>query len=393
MSRRKIIVEYEDRIAPDLFASTTSQSPSKLFSPAPRTCSEAVRFIPHIDAARSSLSSLSFIVTMGSISGSLSQFVSYDFLVYTRLNNARTASNLPRDASSAQYSSGGTNVTGLSRSPGARLGGTACENTAWASGSALLCRAVRGHAATIRMSVTAGLLTCTVSEAASYDNPLAQLGSSEEISAAYNTQGGVSRTVIVKLDLVVQSLATRVGGTASEASEWVSSSSMRCKFVVGMLASMKHVLTSGARLQSSNTQVTTYELPVISKLESGINFLSTNAQMLATVSGSQFTRIDSTEKLRLTSTSAEASFWLSATTVATRQATGSGSSQAVIITEGIRPSSLTTSISFNAAFLSGTMTSNVVVAQDGRISSVIGAAFGASASSTSGRLTIHGRAL
>jgi len=230
--------------------------------------------------------------------GTGTAIVSYDdatILITTRGNTPRTGS-VPFTLSglclsTAEFSA----VVGVS--------GSTSPVTAWISDSSVtssLCPKV--YHGSLRLSVSVGMSVGSLTQSFSADGYT--ITNLQTDAAASNIRGLLSKTVLTTFDFVVRSLADRVGGSAPEASEWMSGSSIRCKTGFGMQASMTHVLTSGAQLQSS-THVFTYELPFTSKVFSGINFFK--EQILATVSGSQFARIDSTAKLRLLSTSAEAS--------------------------------------------------------------------------------------
>ena len=75
----------------------------------------------------------------------------------------------------------------------ARIENTACEASVWESATSLACRVAGGSRATMRLSVTAGVIAGTTSESVSYDAP----SLSSFLSSRYNraTTGSTSFTV------------------------------------------------------------------------------------------------------------------------------------------------------------------------------------------------------
>jgi hypothetical protein len=318
--------------------------------------------------SRGILSSLSVIVTAGLLSASLSKSLSYDALTYVQMDNATIGGNVPRALPAASFHSLflATNINGL-QSSAARFGRTSCENTAWTSSRALVCRASGGYDASMRMSVTSGNLLGTSSEFVSYDR------SQLQNIVASNMHGASPKPILLSLDLAPASLAARIAFSATEASGWISSSSLRCAAVSGLRASTHIVLTNGARARSIS-ETLTFDMPFMSSLKAGVNHLM--AFVSFTLIGSNFQTNDGTFRFA-SSTTAEASSWHSTTSLAARNSKGQAGSRTIIVTACGRGASVTSSLTHDVPIVSASRTSNAVTTQEGQVLTVSGTALGA----------------
>ncbi|KAJ1478607.1 hypothetical protein T484DRAFT_1904312, partial [Baffinella frigidus] len=151
-----------------------------------------------------------------------------------------------------------SNTRGLSSySATARLGFSACQASSWATGTALLCKAAAGVGGGLRAVLTVGGVGGTLDGAASYDAP-------SPTSPATPMLRPAQRSIDVLLAGAHlppwASARARVGGSACEASVWVSSTALACHSARGAGASLSLVVTVGGAAGGVSEAVS-YEAP------------------------------------------------------------------------------------------------------------------------------------
>ena len=125
----------------------------------------------------------------------------------------------------------------------ARLGATACEATAWVEDTTVLCKIAAGHAATLRVAVTAGVVAGTSTQMMSYDVPAV----SSIKSTLYNRAPFSDESFTVSgISFATRSYtpAARLGASAAEASDWVSDTSLTCKLTSAFRSSLSVAVTA-----------------------------------------------------------------------------------------------------------------------------------------------------
>ena len=165
---------------------------------------------------------LGMAVTIATRAGTLSAAFSFDAptAVGAAPGNAPTAGG--REAALS-----GANLLGHSHgaSGRARLGGTACRASAWASDSAVLCRTASGAGAARAAAVTVALQAGTLSGGLSYDS-VVLLGAAPSNTRTLDGAAALRAASLAPFD---QSPAARVGGSACVRSDWVSDSALHCR--------------------------------------------------------------------------------------------------------------------------------------------------------------------
>lgn len=160
-----------------------------------------------------------FVVTTGSLFGSMPEALTYDAV---QLTSGVAANNgFPTDGEFVVqvYGSGFGNTFTVS----ARLGGTACEETAWASATSIECKRDQGVAGTRRVAVTAGQRPGTITHALSYNAPLIQANAEILVPVAGNTNftlGAASN--VTGMGVADYTAGVRFGATGCESSVWLS---------------------------------------------------------------------------------------------------------------------------------------------------------------------------
>jgi len=166
-------------------------------------------------------------------------------------------------------SSGAASVTVVGRggmgmagsSAGARVGHTACQASAWASSSGVVCKAPGGLLRVTVVIVSAGVLRGSASALVSYDAvSVSGVGASNAASS-----GGTSVTVVGRggAGMSGASSKARVGLTACDGSVWLSDSGLVCRSASGRQAGERVVVSSGVQHGSVSVAVS-YNAPVVS---------------------------------------------------------------------------------------------------------------------------------
>ncbi|KAJ1470092.1 hypothetical protein T484DRAFT_1849089, partial [Baffinella frigidus] len=229
-------------------------------------------------------------------------------------------------------------------SPGARVGVTSSEATAWLSETTVVCTAAGGVGATRRVAVTAGLRL-----------------ESDNAPAA----GGVLAPIIIGTvsDFGYTDRA-RLGATACEATAWVEDTTVICKIAAGLESTLRVVVTAGV-VAGSSTEMMSYNVPAVSSLKSTLYNRAPFSSEAFTLSGVSFATQDNTAWARLGASAAEASVWVSDSSVSCTLTSAFRSSLSVVVTSGGGAGTTTEALSFDAVTLFSTVTGGVEEDDDG----------------------------
>ena len=274
--------------------------------------------------------SRSLMITAGVRSGTTSEALSFDGVGF-----GLAMRNAGRGAGAAlSLEMTGSKIGGAWSSMSASVGTTACEATTWESSSMLLCRvsavgAASGGSASVM--VTVGTVAVgSMTGGMSFD----KLG----VSAVRRENGaeGAGSLVTVSgsgLGRHGSSVWGGLGGSACEASEWGSESSVACMMASGTGRSLGVTVTSGAQAGSLSGGLS-YDSGG-SASGSGNVKIGSGGEVVRVVQALAHAFVGSGSG-RLGSTACEASTWLSATQVRCRVGVGDGArgSQHFVVTIG-----------------------------------------------------------
>ena len=242
----------------------------------------------------------------------------------------------------------------------ALLSNTAVASSDWFSETSLLCKPIKGETQTYRFVVTFGQRHGSASQIFSFDSStLYQTGSQNIASTRENvTVNGLN---IGRVDLTP---SQRFGATTSEKTRWRSDTEVMATISRGFFSTRQHVVTSGM-LSGSVTGLLSFDSPVAERLHVA-NARSTGSVSI-TVAGNAFAHVHMTNTIRVSTTSCEATEWVSETEVRCRGPGGTFSTLRAAVTSGMLSGSLTETWSFNVPFLSTLKPSNVPVHFNGAI--------------------------
>ena len=292
--------------------------------------------------------SRSLVITAGVQSGTMSEALSFDGVGF-----GLAMRNAGRGAGAVlSLEMTGSEMGGAWSSMSASVGTTACEATTWASSSMLLCRvsavgSASGGSAAVML--TAGIVAVgSMTGGMSFD----KLG----VSAIRRENGaeGAGSLVTVSgsgLGRHGSSVWGGLGGSACEASEWGSESSVACMMASGTGRSLGVTVTSGALVGSLSGGLS-YDSGG-SASGSGNVKIGSGGEAVRVVQGLAHAFVGSGSG-RLGSTACEASTWLSATQVRCRVGVGDGArgSQHFAVTVGhFAANSVSDSMSFDSPFI------------------------------------------
>jgi len=277
------------------------------------------------------------VVTAGEGSGSLTGAWSTDvpgLSVMQGSNRAGTGS-----ASLTVYGSGlGLNMLTVK----VHEGHTGCEGTEWSSGTSVRCMVGHGALGNSRFVATAGILPQSRSSACSIDWALL---SSTHTSNLPKTGSVILRVHGLGFGQVALTPSGRHGPTACEATTWESDCSILAMASLGAGASLARVLTIGNRVSSSCLSVS-YLAPRLN-LKHSIANLPTWSSIVIGLSSGVGLEAQSVQD-RFGWSSAEATVWISDSSLRSKSPVLHLSSLRYAISAGIILGSVTDALSFNA---------------------------------------------
>lgn len=247
-------------------------------------------------------------VTTALAKGTLTAAVSYDGPV---VRGAPTNGATDNAIYIAFVNLNGSGFGTYSSTPMTRMGGSGCESTRWTSDSSLRCQAASGIGSGYSAVVTvADRRKATVSNLFSYDIP-----SGIRIAPGSNTPatGGSSMSIVgANFSPMSVTSRARLGGSACQASIWVSDSSLLCKSIAfGSQSSLYNALavTIGVQVGGSLTRAWSYD--AITLVSASTSNCAITGRCITTITGVGFGSADSSVKMRIGSTACETTPWLS----------------------------------------------------------------------------------
>jgi hypothetical protein len=148
----------------------------------------------------------------------------------------------------------------------------------------------------------------------------------------------------------------RIGGTACEATEWVTNRELLCQVPAGYGLEKEVVLTVARRIAAAGTlsRAYTYDIPDVQDTV-GFNMPTTGGANV-TVIGQNFRTIDACPRVRVGGTTCEFSQWISDSSVRCKQSAGAGANKRVVLTmgdlTGIKRDTRQTSFTYDAPTMS-----------------------------------------
>jgi len=266
-------------------------------------------------------------VSLGSMSAALSYGAGTSSSIST-VNVASSESMVLAVAGAGLGLSSWTSVSGVGR--------TVCEATVWASDRSLVCMSSRSLSASLRTTLTAGLVSGSASAMFSADSPSLSMPSTSNLASGLP----LSITVVGRgqgiFDVTVR---LSDGQTASEMTAWVSDTSMHGRTGPGLRGSHRLMITAGLQQGGTVTEIVSTDAVSVS-MPYGSNAASDAAVML-TVHGSSFGLASRSPGISTGLTSCEATSWLSETSTRCLSSGVIGTSLRVTTTAGLLSGSVT----------------------------------------------------
>jgi hypothetical protein len=259
------------------------------------------------------------------------------------------------------------------------MGSTAVESTQWVADSTLSCRIPSGFRASREISVTVSMLSGTVSDSFSYNEPNLVSLQSRSNSAKQCEIKLTGRLISTYSDL---SVSLRLGSSSCESSAWISDSAVICLSQPGDQRTISLYLSLAGRVGSLSQQFT-FDSNVLSQsgktnspalsvhtmmaqkflVAKWQNFTVNSSGFLPNITfwstGAQFGSYDSSNMMRSGLTSSEATAWISESTVYAAYPDGHFSSRILIITSAtLQPGTLTSVLTFDMPVLSSLFSTN-----------------------------------
>jgi hypothetical protein len=167
----------------------------------------------------------------------------------------------------------GSQFSTLLRTQMSRFGDSGCESSGWVSETSIQCKASHGTKGTRRVVITAVFAMASATQLISYQ-PATVLTPHFEWHGmhAYSNQaasGKASVTVIgANIGLSMYTTSVSLGITKCESSKWMSDSSLQGRAAQGLRATRRVSVTNG-EVVGSNSQIFSYNVPVISAMNRG----------------------------------------------------------------------------------------------------------------------------
>ena len=346
------------------------------------------RFAPGVGSTRSLV-----ITSGGGALGTLTQAVSYDAPVLSKVGSAYGTSAVLGQGNGGSGEGklvvvDGSGMGMFDATPRGRVGGTSCELTEWKSDTALQCAVATGFGFDQKMVITSGVLVGSLSGAWSYDKVELVGG----VATNGPSAGGNFIYMTHAANYWYYSPSSRVGQTASVATEWVSYSSVRCLLSAGIGTGHPVVLTAGGA-RGTVTMSASYDVPSLWSVS--LTNAATSGGLLVTLSGADFGRADYTQDARFGGTACQATSWASDSSVSCIVSSGVKSGLMLAVTAGISVGTTTSMWSYDRPSVhvlnSTGLTMNVAAIHAEGAESVLtvaGTNFGAGAASAMGRLGV-----
>lgn len=185
----------------------------------------------------------------------------------------------------------GTGLGVFNVCPVVETGKSSCESSNWRSDTSVMCFLPMGqaHGRSLRLLLTAGSAVGTLTHTFSYDHAILN----GDLSIANTAPMKLDKTLVMSglfPSLGASSIATRLGSSQCQASQWISASSVSCKFLVSRPGKVVGVvITASEQATGSSTGSFTVDVPVVSRVD-GVAYSNAAARigMFAELSGSNF---------------------------------------------------------------------------------------------------------
>ena len=285
----------------------------------------------------------------------------------------------------------GANFGRLDSSPAARLGASSSSSTLWLLDDRLICRSPPGvgqaFAVVASVSYAVG---GTLSASWSYDRPALDEMSQYNIPSPASASSPEKEVIIIgdNFGSCVYSEDSRVGGSASLRTQWISNTIIASKVAQGVGQAMT-IVASVAGLQGSSLPVLSFDqVSTTAILRSGVGVvqnLASSSDAWLLLSGDGFGRHDYSASVRIGGTCAETTIWKSATEIITRHAAGASQELAFVVTLAQASMSQRTLLSFDVPSITAVHAHNAP-AKGEHVVEFFGSAFGSSDWSVGARL-------
>ena len=287
--------------------------------------------------------------TVGTLVGTTSEALSVASTLLSTVTLSNSAST-----GSASLTVHGQSLALGSFSVSSRTGSSACERSTWVSDTSMWCRQGRLTAASIKLLITSGLQSGSVSSALSADAGRASAASRGNTVGT----GSVSITLLGAGMAPSMTYRASVGaGSAIEATGWTSDSSTQCRSTAQGQGSRQIVLTAGLNVHSRTT-VYSADLMRTSGL-SRVNLAATGSTSMSVYSAG-IGRWDASSVARVDGSSCEVTTWVSDTALVCLDQAGQSmmASLRVVITATTSAGSVSVATSIDVLGLSSAMESN-----------------------------------
>jgi hypothetical protein len=198
----------------------------------------------------------------------------------------------------------------------ARLGDTSCESTVWASDTRITCLFTTRRMTTRSASLTLGVrIVGSISQSFTMDDPTLQGNFSCYVALAFNqtTRRGFLMGAIGP-HTTAHTAGSRLFCSAADATAWGSSTSISCKLISSKPSSTgKFMVTLGAA-PASLSELLTLDGPLLRTAGNMHN----HPASLITLSGTRLGCSSSSIQMRMAVTGAEATMWVSSSTLLAR---------------------------------------------------------------------------
>lgn len=241
-----------------------------------------------------------------------------------------------------------------------RVGASGCESSVWTSDTSARCLEGHGGGGSRGASVTASGAQGSVSGAVSMDagGGAAVAGGAANGLGAQDTSWDVVLGTGATGDGRSWTVRGRVGGSGAQASVWSGDTAVTCRAGMGSGGSVGAVVTVGARAGSASEGVS-YDGGWVSSVAAGNAPLDMRRAAMAGAGGGGLGAGESVSAgSRWGQSGAEASEWVSGSSVRGRAAGGVGGSRTVAVTGGGGVGSVSVGLSYDGWQVSGVSTSN-----------------------------------
>ena len=321
-------------------------------------------------------------MTAGERSASMSDPVSFDSGIVKTLFTSNQAGT-----GSTRVTVFGDKVGVLSLSSMTRGGHTSCEETTWNSETSISCMVTRGGQRTLRFAVTSGGLIGSMTEAYTYDVGYMKIGARTQTQECWvvRSRANITSCEVTFLGVFGPS-SWRM--TAHAGSPGNSTAGCGRSDKIWDSAVVLHNHSRGRVTLDVDVQLMDQAGCCACKGESILVFVTLMEETVfrssnhpsrgfasMTVRGVNLGLPTSTENSRVGGTAVEATEWISTTVIRCKLATGIGRSYAVVLTTGVRTSSVSSGLSFDSPYLK-VLASNLRSLTGNNIMTVVGVGFG-----------------